>query len=405
MSDIRKERAQKALQKKALYGSDIDLKQFSMSSPEESYEEDLSKLPPEMAGQILSAGIETKEENRSATYLQKNHSVIHCQTRQDGVEVLNIDDALAKYDWLHKYYWNMVSVDQDKYTAMAYLHPHHGYFIRALPDTKTILPVQACLYLEQENLVQNVHNIIIAEEGSELNIITGCAGSSRPGKGLHIGISEFYVKRGARLTFTMIHNWAEDMEVRPRSAALVENSGVFISNYISMKKIRSLQMYPITYLRGKDALVRYYNILVSPKGANLDIGSCVYLEAPGSRAEVQSRAISTGGQICARGRLVGKEENIKAHLECRGLLLEKEGMIQAVPELEAHLPGVDLSHEAAVGKIAQEEIHYLMARGLPEAEAIAAIVRGFLNVDIVGLPRELQSELNRVVEESEKTLL
>ena len=135
------------------------------------------------------------------------------------------------------------------------------------------------------------------------------------------------------------------------------------------------------------------------------MGSCIHLEAQGSRAEIQSRAISTGGQIYARGRLIGKEEKIKAHLECRGLLLEKEGMIQAVPELEGHLPGVDLSHEAAVGKIAQEEIHYLMARGLTEGEAIAAIVRGFLNVDIIGLPRELQSELNRVVEESEKTLL
>lgn len=401
----REEKAKSALNKKALYGNDIDLGQFSLEAPFEPYQEDLRRLPPELSRQVLSAGIETQEIGRSGTYFQKNHSVLHCQIHQDGVEILSIDDALAKHDWLKDYMWKMVPVDQDKYTAWAYLHPHHGYFIRALPNVKTTFPVQACMYVEQNNLVQNVHNIIIAEEGSELDVITGCAAHTRMKKGLHIGISEFYVKKGARLTFTMIHNWAEDMDVRPRSAAVVDASGIFISNYISMKPIRSLQMYPATYLQGKNALVRYYNILVATRGSDLDVGSRVSLEAPGSRAEVVSRAISAGGRIWARGRLVGKAKDIKAHLECRGLILEEGGMIEAIPELVGHLPGVDLSHEAAVGKIAQEEINYLMARGLSEAEAVAAIVRGFLTVDIAGLPRELQTELNRVVEESEKSLL
>ncbi|MEW6380080.1 MAG: SufD family Fe-S cluster assembly protein [bacterium] len=405
MPDLRKERAQAALHKQALYGPDIDLRQFSLTAPEEPYQKDLRQLPKEFSRQVLSAGIETGEKGRSGTYLQKNHSVLHCQIHQEGVEILNIDDALARYDWLGDYWWKMVPVDQDKYTAWAYLHPHHGYFIRALPEAKTTFPLQACLYIEQDNLVQNVHNIIIAEEGSELDIITGCAAHSGMKRGLHVGVSEFYVKKGARLTFTMIHNWAEQMDVRPRSAAAVGPSGIFISNYVSMKPIRSLQMYPATWLQGKDALARYHNILVATPGSELDVGSTVTLEAPGTRAEVVSRAISAGGKIWARGRLVGKAEDIKAHLECRGLILEEGGTIQAIPELEGHLPGIDLSHEAAVGKIAQEEINYLMARGLPESEAIAAIVRGFLTVDIAGLPGELQTELNRVIEESEKTLL
>lgn len=405
MPDLRRERAQAALHKQALYGPDIDLRQFSLTAPNEPYQDDLGQLPKEFSRQVLSAGIETGGKGRSGTYLQKNHSVLHCQIHQEGVEILNIDDALAKYDWLGDYFWNMVPVDQDKYTAWAYLYPHHGYFIRALPDVKTTFPVQACLYIGQDNLVQNVHNIIIAEEGSQLDIITGCAAQPATKRGLHVGVSEFYVKKGARLTFTMIHNWAEEMDVRPRSATAVGPSGIFISNYISLKPIRSLQMYPVTYLQGKDALARYHNILVAKHGSDLDVGSTVTLEEPGTRAEVVSRAISAGGKIWARGRLIGKAEDIKAHLECRGLILEEGGMIQAIPELEGYLPGIDLSHEAAVGKIAQEEINYLMARGLPESEAIAAIVRGFLTVDISGLPGELQTEVNRVVEESEKTLL
>ncbi|MCL6582637.1 MAG: SufD family Fe-S cluster assembly protein [bacterium] len=400
-----KKRAQAALDKPAQYGPDVDLSRFTLIAPQESYQEDLSQLPAELSRQVLSAGIETGEKGRSGTYFQKNHSVIHCQIHQEGVEILTIDQALAKYDWLKDYYWKMIPPDQDKYTAWAYLNPHHGYFIRTRPGVKTLFPVQACLYMEQDNLVQNIHNIIIAEEESELDIITGCAARPRMRQGLHVGVSEFYIKKGARLTFTMIHNWAEEMDVRPRSAASVGPSGIFISNYVSMKPIHSLQMYPTTWLEGKDSLARYYNILVASRGSELDVGSRVILKAEGGRAEVVSRAISAGGNIRARGCLVGKEKDIKAHLECRGLILERGGMIQAIPELEGYLPGIDLSHEAAVGKIAQEEINYLMARGLPESEAIAAIVRGFLTVDIAGLPTELQAELNRVVEESEKTLL
>ena len=281
LSNLREEKAKGALHKKALYGHDIDLEQFSLRASEEPYQEDLRRLPPELSRQVLSAGIETQEVGRSGTYFQKNHSVLHCQIHQDGVEILDINDALAKYAWLRDYWWKMVPVDQDKYTAWAYLHPHHGYFIRALPGVKTTFPVQACMYIEQDNLMQNVHNIIIAEEGSELDVITGCAAHPRMKKGLHVGISEFYIKKGARLTFTMIHNWAEDMDVRPRSAAVVDASGILISNYISMKPIRSLQMYPATYLQGKDALVRYYNILVATHGSDLDVGSRVSLEAPG----------------------------------------------------------------------------------------------------------------------------
>jgi Fe-S cluster assembly scaffold protein SufB len=104
-----------------------------------------------------------------------------------------------------------------------------------------------------------------------------------------------------------------------------------------------------------------------------------------------------GGYIINRGHLVGEAPGVKGHLECRGLMLSPEGVIHAIPELEARAEGVDLSHEAAVGKIAQEEIEYLMARGLSEDEATATIVRGFLNVGVMGLPAELEAEIEQAV--------
>jgi Fe-S cluster assembly scaffold protein SufB len=219
-----------------------------------------------------------------------------------------------------------------------------------------------------------------------------------------VGISEFYVKKNAKLSFTMIHNWAEDMVVRPRSAARVEEGGLFLSNYICMKPVQSLQMYPVTHLVGDDAVARFYSIIVGSPGSEYDVGGRIFLEKPGCRAEIVARAITNGGNIIARGHMVGKVPEIKAHLECKGLILNG-GVIRAIPELEGHVDGVEMSHEAAVGKIAQEEIHYLMSRGLDEEEATSTIVRGFLNVDIPGLPAELKAEIDRAIDTGDKEMM
>ena len=141
------------------------------------------------------------------------------------------------------------------------------------------------------------------------------------------------------------------------------------------------------------------------RGSSVDIGSRTLLDARGSRTEILARAITTGGNIISRGYIEGNAPDVKGHLECRGLILHKEGIIHAIPELKGTLAGVDLSHEAAVGKIAEEEVEYLMARGLTRTEATATIVRGFLRVDIEGLPPLLGAELQRAVEASEKELM
>jgi Fe-S cluster assembly scaffold protein SufB len=353
---------------------------------------------------LLMAGMDVNQEARSGTFFQMDTSVVHCRTTQEGIEVLPIKKALEEQDWLEDYYWKLASVDADKYTAAAELELHDGYVIRALPGSKSVYPVQACMYLDKDGLQQNVHNIIIAEEDSEVHIITGCATSPHLKRGLHVGVSEFYVKKNAKLSFTMIHNWAEDMVVRPRSIARVEEGGLFLNNYICMKPVRSLQMYPTTHLAGPDAVARFYSIVVGSRGSDYDMGGRIVLNHSGNRAEIISRVISNGGNIMARGHLIGKQPEIKAHLECRGLLLNG-GVIHAIPELEGHVDGVEMSHEAAVGKIAQEEIAYLMARGLTEDEATATIVRGFLSVDIPGLPAELQAQIDKAVEESDKDVM
>jgi len=402
----RKELAEKALDKKAALGEDIDVTAYSSSVEEHSYQDEPSQFSPEEKARMVQVGVTLDDlSQRGGTFVQVDQSVVHSSSRQDGVEVMGIAQALETHDWLEDYWWRAVSIDADKYTARVELEQYSGYFIRTLPGVKAVYPVQACLYLAHSNLAQKVHNIIIAEEGSELHIITGCTTSPMQASGLHLGVSEFYIKRGARITFTMIHNWSPEIAVRPRSGAIVEEGGVFLSNFVCMKQVRTLQMYPAARCVGENAIVRFNSILVAPPGSNLDIGSRVLLNGKGSRTEIISRAITTGGDIIARGYIAGSAPDVKGHLECRGLILSEQGTIHAIPELKGDLAGVDLSHEAAVGKIAEEEVEYLMARGLTRDEATAAIVRGFLEVDIEGLPPELAAELRQAVKTSEKELL
>lgn len=394
-------RAKKAKYKKASLGPDLDLSKYS-SEVEEIPPIDFSSLSQKEQDILTLAGIDVTEKNRSGTFLQIDHSVVCSKVNQKGLEVLNIEEALKKHNWLQDYWWKAVSVDTDKYTSQTELKWTKGYFLRALPNVKSIFPLQSCLYLSQEGTAQNVHNIIIVEANAELHVITGCVVKPQIKSGLHIGVSEFYIKKGGKLSFTMIHNWSEGVDVRTRSSAIVEKNGLFLSNYICLQPVASLQMYPSAYLKGEDAVARFNSILLAKQKSSLDVGARTYLKKPNTRAEITSRAVTKGGKIWVRGHLIGEAPSIKAHMECQGLIINDEGFIHAIPELEGHIKDVEMSHEASVGRIAGEEITYLMARGLSEEEAIATIVRGFLDVRIEGLPPELQRELDRIAKASEK---
>ena len=399
------EKARAAESKKAAVGDDLDLSSYESRIAEKPSNTNPATLSARDKGRMLTAGVMLDDlSQRSGTFVQIDNAPIHSSIQQEGIEVMATSQAMAKYDWLKDYWWRAVAVDADKYTAHVELHQADGYFVRALPGAKTDYPVQACLYLNRIRLIQDVHNIIIAEEGSELHIITGCTTSFDREPGLHLGVSEFYIKEGAKVTFTMIHSWTPAMGVRPRTGAIIEQDGLFLSNYIIMKPVESLQLYPVARCIGENATVRFNSIMVAPSGSKMDIGSRVLLNAKGAKTEIVSRAITTGGDIIVRGYMEGNEPEVKGHLECRGLIMGDSGTIHAIPELRGSLAGVDLSHEAAVGKIAEEEVEYLMARGLTRDEATAAIIRGFLKVDIEGLPPLLNAEMQKAIQASEKEL-
>lgn len=383
--------------------SKVDLSRFTFKGLERPVIEDLRTLSAADKEQLIMSGVDVDEQERSASFLHMDHSNVHCHTNDPDVEVMDIKKALAKYDGLPEHFWKLIDRDRDEFTRAAADNLHGGYFIRTRKGAKIKNPVQSCLFIKADKAGQNVHNVVVVAEDSEVHIITGCLVADQHNEGAHLGISEFYVGRNAKLTFTMIHNWGDKVTVRPRSVGVVEEGGVFLNNYVLTKPVHDLQMYPTIRLAGRGAIARFNSVVVAPEGSLVNMGNRVIMDAPETRAEIISRTITTGGTMIVPGHIQANAVPARGHLECKGLILGK-GIIHAIPELEGTVAGVELSHEAAVGKIAQEEIEYLMARGLNEEEATSTIVRGFLNTDIMGLPKKLNESIQKIIEESEKDM-
>ncbi|HUI39721.1 MAG TPA: SufD family Fe-S cluster assembly protein [Methanothrix sp.] len=390
------ERAKKAHEKKALYGTDVNLESYeSEARPHEAVER-AEELPGEVKMAALDVGVKLDAE-ASGAYVQMDQTPVVAKSLYEGVEIMDMASALKRYDFLQDYWWKLVSPDADKYTADVAASQPAGYFIRARKGMKTVFPVKSCLYLGSSNLNQRVHNVIIAEEGSELHVITGCTTPAHVQRGLHIGVSEFFIQKNAHVSFTMIHSWGKEVEVRPRTGITIAEGGSLSNNYILLRPVKTIQTFPTATLAGRGAVASFNTVIYSTMG-NIDVGSNVNLNAPETRAESISRVVSVGGEVIARGRMTGTVPGARAHLECVGLLLSDKGRIYSIPELDGRSRDLDMSHEAAVGRISEEELEYLMARGLSSEEATSVIVRGFLDVEIKGLPEELRAEIRSITQ-------
>jgi uncharacterized protein len=348
--------------------------------------------------------LETQEKNRSGTFFHLNQETIASKINdayEGKLELMDIKAALKKYPWLEEHMWKLVSKDKDEYTKKVAEDYSGGYFMHILKDAEIAFPLQSCLMISQRNLEQRVHNIIIAEEGSKAHIITSCIQHSSVPNASHLGISEIYVKKGAMLNFTMLHQWSEGTLVRPRSGAQIEDKATFVSNYVCMRPVRDVQMYPVAYCTGDQSRVSFNSILYGQKNSLMDIGSKAVLTGKDSKAEMVSRAITReGSKMIIRGMIEGDNPECKGHLECRGLVMDDISFMQSIPELIAKKKGVEITHEAAVGKISEKEITYLMTRKLSREQAVSLIIRGFMDVSILGLPDTLNNEIKAIVDSS-----
>lgn len=385
-----------ALKKKGAYGKDVDLEHYDEDASEQIIVDDLQKS--DFKSYMENVGIVADEMERSGTLMFIDNNPSHCSTKiQEGVELMSTKEAVRKYDGLKDYFWKAMDPTKDKYTATTFLEDGDGYFVRVKSGYHISQPLQTCMLLNKDKSIQKLHNIIIVEDNASLEMITGCSTAHHANDALHVGVSEIYVGDNASLTFSMIHSWGKSTGVRPRTNALIGKNSQYTNNYVILNPVGTLQSFPVATL-GENSSATYNTMCIAHENSDIDTGGMVNLNGVGSRAEIMSRSISMGGKMCARGRMVGNAPGAKGHLECRSIILKDGGATLAIPELEAHIADVEMTHEAAVGKVARDQIEYLMSRGLTEDQAVSMIVKGFLSSgSINGLPPALQKELDEAI--------
>jgi len=342
----------------------------------------------------------TGETPRSASFLLEDDTEKEIFTREPKLTMGSIRQARTEQAWVRELEWSLVNPDTDEFTRLVATHSNPaGNFIHVAPGARIKYPAQSCFLLKSQRQEQILHNIIVLEPEAELHLITGCTAASYENEGRHIAVTEIFLREGAKLTYTMVHDWAPEVEVRPRAAVKVESGATYLSNYIALTQVRHIDTNPIaTVAQGGTA--RFNSIIYAKEGSFLDVGGRIHLAGPKASGEIISRVVATKSRVISRGLIEGAERDTKGHMECNGIMLDAEADIRAIPELRATDPETSLSHEAAVGRIAGEQLNYLMTRGLSEEEARALIIRGFLDVKIEGLPGSLQEIIDRMVEQA-----
>ena len=392
-------RALKALNKKAAYGPDIDISQYELEEPR--VEGDLRAVKGKSVLRAVErVGIDSLKRTG---YLQVNetayYKLMEKALSKYGVKVMPLRIALEKLDLAKELAWSLVSPDYDKYTAAAYLYGGElGYFVYVPSNVKVPIPIYTCLVLTSEKRIQFTHNVVYVDDYSEAHVVTGCAVPHGFSKGMHIGISEFFLGKNSKLTFSMIHAWSEGVHVRPRTAVRTKEGSEYVSYYVIYSPVASVQAYPTVFL-DKEAKT-YMATIIAGEGLGVyDLGSRAILEAPHTSAEIVSRVLAMDrAKVFARAEIRAKAPKSKGHIECLGLLLSEVAEIQSIPVIASERPGAELSHEAAIGVIAQEELEYLMSKGFTEEEARAIIIRGFMSIEAPGIPPSVRAEVGKILD-------
>ena len=342
----------------------------------------------------------TGETPRSGSFLLEDDTAGVEETRTEPLTMISMDEARAMEPWVRDLEFSVVDREASEHSRIvAAQEDPPGLFIHVREGERIEIPAQSCFLLKRNRYDQILHNLIVIEKGASLDVISGCTSASYKNEGRHISVTEIIVREGGSLTYTMVHDWSPEIEVFPVTGVLVEEGGTFISNYIVLTRVKKVVSDPLVHL-GSRATGRLASIVYARSGSFLDLGGRLILSGEGSAGEILSRVVTEKSRVISRGYIEGAAKATRGHMECNGILLDEESSVHAVPELNATFQETELSHEAAVGRIAGEQIHYLMARGLSEEEARALIIRGFLDIKIKGLPAELQAVIGEMIEQA-----
>ncbi len=389
-----------------LSGIDFDnIKYFVKSTEKQATTWD--ELPEDIKNTYDRLGIPEAEKQRlvAGVAAQYESEVVYHQIREDleeqGVLFLDTDTALREHeDLFREYFTSVIPVGDNKFAALNSAVWSGGSFIYVPPGVHVDIPLQAYFRINTENMGQFERTLIIADEGSSVHYVEGCTAPIYQSDSLHSAVVEIVVKKNARVRYTTIQNWSNNVyNLVTKRATCAEGATMeWIDGNIGSKVTMK---YPAVFLLGEHSKGETLSVAFAGEGQHQDAGSKMVHAAPHTSSTIVSKSVARGGgRTSYRGlvQVLDGAHHSKSSVVCDALLVDQISRSDTYPYVDVREDDVQMGHEATVSKVSEDQMFYLMSRGMSETEAMAMIVRGFVEPIARELPMEYALELNRLIE-------
>jgi Fe-S cluster assembly protein SufB len=388
--------------------SDIDfdnIKYFVRSTEKQAASWD--ELPEDIKNTYDRLGIPEAEKQRliAGVAAQYESEVVYHKIREDleqqGVIFLDTDTGLREHeDLFREYFGTVIPVGDNKFAALNTAVWSGGSFIYVPPGVHVEIPLQAYFRINTENMGQFERTLIIVDEGAYVHYVEGCTAPIYSSDSLHSAVVEIVVKKNARCRYTTIQNWSNNVYnlVTKRAVAHEGATMEWIDGNIGSKVTMK---YPAVFMVGEHAKGEVLSVAMAGEGQHQDAGAKMTHAAPHTSSQIVSKSIARGGGRTSYRGLVQVQEGAhgcRSTVKCDALLVDTISRSDTYPYVDIREDDVAMGHEATVSKVSEDQLFYLMSRGLSEDEAMAMIVRGFIEPIAKELPMEYALELNRLIE-------
>ena len=388
--------------------SDIDfdnIKYFVRSTEKQAASWD--ELPEDIKNTYDKLGIPEAEKQRlvAGVAAQYESEVVYHKIREDleeqGVIFLDTDAGLREHPELFReYFASVIPVGDNKFASLNTAVWSGGSFIYVPKGVQVEIPLQAYFRINTENMGQFERTLIIVDEGAYVHYVEGCTAPIYKSDSLHSAVVEIIVKAGARCRYTTIQNWSNNVYnlVTKRAVAQAGATMEWVDGNIGSKVTMK---YPAIYLMGPRARGETLSVAFAGTGQHQDAGAKMVHCAPDTSSSIVSKSVArAGGRTSYRGLVEVREgaEHSRSTVKCDALLVDTVSRSDTYPYVDVREDDVEMGHEATVSKISDDQLFYLMSRGMTEDEAMATIVRGFVEPIARELPMEYALELNRLIE-------
>jgi Fe-S cluster assembly protein SufB len=393
------------------WGSDLsginfdNIKYFVRSTEKQAASWD--DLPADIKNTYDKLGIPEAEKQRliAGVAAQYESEVVYHKIRDDleekGVVFLDTDTALREHpDLFKEYFATVIPVGDNKFAALNTAVWSGGSFIYVPKGVHVEIPLQAYFRINTENMGQFERTLIIVDEDAYVHYVEGCTAPIYSSDSLHSAVVEIIVKKGARARYTTIQNWSNNVYnlVTKRAVAHTGATMEWIDGNIGSKVTMK---YPSVYLMGDHARGETLSVAFAGQGQHQDAGAKMVHMAPNTSSTIVSKSVArAGGRTSYRGlvQVADGAEHSRSTVKCDALLVDTVSRSDTYPYVDVREDDVEMGHEASVSKISDDQLFYLMSRGMTEDEAMATIVRGFVEPIARELPMEYALELNRLIE-------